>query len=104
MSKHKPNRPDAPESFEDMLEELRGIRPHKIIGCADTADIQERLDHLRAFAKVVDGYLFDLGLELKQHVNDLELDLFENQLAGALDGNATFDLEEAIRRAELEAA
>jgi hypothetical protein len=104
MSKHKPNRPDAPESYEQLLQQLQGIKPHKIVGCADTADFEERLEHLRAFAKVIDGYLFDLGLELKRHSNEIDLDQFEDQLADALQGNATFSIEQAIERAELEAA
>jgi hypothetical protein len=105
MSKHKPNRPDAPESFDDMLEELRGLRPHTISRYgAYTDDFKKRLEHLCAFAKVIDGYLFDLGLELRQHSNEIELDQFENQLADALQGNATFSINQAIERAELEAA
>jgi DNA integrity scanning protein DisA with diadenylate cyclase activity len=104
MSKHKPNRPDAPESYEQLLQQLQGIKPHKIVGCADTADFEERLEHLRAFAKVIDGYLFDLGLELRQHSNEIELKWFENRLSGDIEGNATFSIEQAIERAELEAA
>jgi hypothetical protein len=104
MSKHKPNRPDAPESWDQMIEELKGIRPPKLPNDATADDIAEYRDILCKMAEIIDGTIFDIGLVLSQHINGLDLNLFEKRLEGSLEGMALFEIEQAIERAELEAA
>ena len=74
---------------------LAGLKLHRILGEADAADFLALRDDLEAVARVIDPLIAAVGAEAAAASHAILRDLFEDQVFGALDGNATFNLTEA---------
>src|SRR5688500_14748273 len=79
----------------DAVAGLAGLKPHRIGGEADAADFFALRDDVEAIASKVDPLIAAIGSEAAGASHAIEASLFEGQLSGALDGNATFNLGEA---------
>lgn len=79
----------------DAVAGLAGLKLHRIIGEADEADFLALRDDVEAIAAKVDPLIAAIGSEAAGASHAIEAALFEAQLSGALDGNATFNLGEA---------
>ena len=62
------------------------------------ADFLALRDDLEAIAARIDPLITAIGVEGAGASHAIEIALFEAQLSGALDGNATFNLGEAAAR------
>ncbi len=82
----------------DAVAGLAGLKLHRIIGEADEADFLALRDDVEAIAAKVDPLIAAIGSEAAGASHAIEAELFEAQLSGALDGNATFNLSEAATR------
>jgi len=92
-----------------LLEALASELPHRILGQAEAADLEEGREHARIIAKLLGDYLFDYGMYLKENMTviagfdphgfrDGLSDLFQDTIGGPL-----LRAEEAVRDEELEA-
>lgn len=87
---------------------LAGIQFTVIRGIADDKDAEALRDDLIALWRIVDPLIEAMGQYAAEHFDGLDQSEFKDVLQGALDGNATFvldDVAESIReeRAEIEA-
>ena len=82
----------------DAIAGLTGLKLHRIIGEADEADFLALRDDVEAIARKVDPLIGAIGAEAAGASHAIEAELFEGQLSGALDGNATHNLGEAAAR------
>jgi hypothetical protein len=82
----------------DAIAGLSGLKLHRIVGEADAADFFALRDDIEAIAAQVDPLIAAIGSQAAGASRAIERDLFEAQLSGALDGNATFNLDEAAAR------
>jgi hypothetical protein len=80
--------------------QLAGLRPTRIVGEADAADARNLIDDLAALWGIVDPVVAAVGACAAENFSGIDRTLFTDQLRGALEGNATFALEEAARRIE----
>ena len=62
---------------------------------ADAADFLALRDDVEAIARKVDPLIAAIGAEAADASHAIQDELFEGQLSGALDGNATHNLGEA---------
>lgn len=73
---------------------LAGIQFTIIRGEADDKDAENLRDDLVALWRIVDPLIEAIGAYAKEHFSTLDLADFKDQLQGALDGNATFELDD----------
>lgn len=77
---------------------LVSLIPTRIVGFPDMADARGVIDDLDAVCAIVDPLIKAIGEYAEQHFGSLDQSLFTDQVLGALDGNATFEIEQAARR------
>lgn len=76
---------------------LLGLQMTRLVGEADKSDAQALTRDLLDIAKIVDDALLEIGREAKAHFGShIDVSLFTDQLLGAIQGNATFNVCEAI--------
>lgn len=73
---------------------LAGIQFTIIRGEADDKDAESLRDDLIALWRIVDPLVLAFGEYAKEHFSSVDLAMFKDQLQGALDGNATFELDD----------
>lgn len=82
---------------------LLNLRMTKINGPGDKHDADNLIADLDVLAEIFDGVILELGLFAKEALGlsseQIKRD-FTDQLRNALEGNATFSLEEAGQRAQ----
>ena len=90
----------AAEAHGLLVTKLAVVRPNRIAGgSADAADLVGRATHLMDIARIVDAYILALGRDVKENTTEaIDLAEFTDQLTGAIEGNATYQLSEAARR------
>ena len=90
----------AAEAHGLLVTKLAVVRPNRIAGgSADAADLVRRATHLMDIARIVDAYILALGRDVKENTTEaIDLAEFTDQLTGAIEGNATYQLSEAARR------
>lgn len=76
------------------VSKLAGIQFTVIRGEADDKDAENLRDDLVALWRIVDPLILAIGEYAKEHFAALDLSDFKDQLQGALDGNATFELDD----------
>lgn len=82
---------------------LLTLRMTKIVGSGDKHDADNLVDDLEALAEIFDNVILQVGLYAKENLGLTDKaikDNFADQLARQLEGNATFNLEEAGDRAQ----
>lgn len=72
---------------------LACLIPHTIVGEPDMEDARKLQDDLLALARIIDPVIKEMGHYAQRNFGRLDMTLFEDQLRGALEGNATFELE-----------
>src|SRR5215470_12913371 len=77
---------------------LAGLRPARIVGEPELADARNLIDDLQAVASIVDPIIVAIGDYAEANFGRLDASLFKDQLRGALEGNATFEIEQVARR------
>src|SRR5262245_24393213 len=77
---------------------LVSLLPTRIVGEPDMADARALIDDLDAICSIVDPMVAAIGHYAESNFGQLDQSLFTDQLHGALDGNATFEIEQAARR------
>jgi hypothetical protein len=85
-------------AWRDLAVFTAGITPARIVGEADAADALALRDDLDLIWQRVDRLIEAYGDYAASHFNGIDTGLFKDQLRGALEGNATFELEEAAGR------
>ena len=78
---------------------LAGFRPTRIVGEPDMNDALALVDDLDTLCAIVDPIIAAIGDYAAENFHGIDRTLFRDQLRGALDGNATFDIEAAGRTA-----
>jgi len=78
---------------------LAGFRPTRIVGEPDMDDAHGLIDDLDIICGIVDPIIAAIGDYAAENFYGVDRELFRDQLRGALDGNATFDIESAARTA-----
>lgn len=85
---------------------LAALQMTRLYAQADKGDAQGLVRDLLDISRIVDEAILAIGREAKAHIgHDVDLSLFADQLSGALEGNALFNLCEAVeaREEEIEA-
>jgi hypothetical protein len=77
---------------------LATLAPARIVGEPDLADARNLIDDLHALCAIVDPVIAAIGDYAESHFGRLDTALFADQLRGALEGNATFEIEAAARK------
>lgn len=84
---------------------LLTLKPPRIVGQGDAADAQNIADYLREIIAAVDPLIAAVGAYVADNFSqEVDLSLFENQLLGALDGEALHELSALADRAAEDAA
>jgi len=96
-----PARPTHPvqRAINAAIARLAGFRPTRIVGEPDMNDAHGLVDDLDALCAIVDPIVAAIGDYAAENFHGIDRALFRDQLRGALDGNATFDIESAARSA-----
>jgi len=99
---HDPRRPGNAHPVRKACLEaavrLVSLTPTRIVGAPDMADARALIDDLDAICTIVDPVVAAIGHYAEANFGRLDQSLFIDQLHGALDGNATFEIEQAARR------
>ena len=90
----QPNVHDVRRAFVRAAVALSGLDPTVVRGLADADDLRAMMKDLELVAKVIDPVIEAIGRQAKEHAQ-IDLDLFREQLARALEGCALFELESA---------
>lgn len=77
---------------------LAALMPTRIVGEPDMADANALIDDLDAICAIVDPVIAAIGEYAESNFGRLDRSLFADQLRGALEGNAMFEIEQAARR------
>lgn len=79
----------------DAMRGLARFSPTKVIGSADAADAENLKSDLLGLCDVVDPLVKAIGAYAAHHfkIDPRDLQLFDGQLRGALEGNAAFVLQ-----------
>lgn len=91
-------RPTLTAAKDDVLIKLSNLRLHNIVGEGDDQDAERLIDDLEAIWQIVDPLIEKIGQYAADNFHGVDAALFRNQLRGALEGNATFNLHEAAER------
>lgn len=83
-----------------MMLALWPTQPTDFVGRAEACDFRDLEKHMMQFAAIVDEYLTVIGDAAKSNDSGVDVKQFREVLANALQGNATFELDQAARRAE----
>lgn len=86
------------EIHSNLIARLAGIREIEIPRMridVDPDDIRDVNPYILLVAKHFDGWLADVGAELRRNGAMVDMTLFTDQAALALQGNATFEIESA---------
>jgi hypothetical protein len=86
---------DLDKAHAEALHSLSMLKLHKIVGQPDAADLLAVRDDLIQIAGIVDKLILAVGDEAASASNKVDLTLFEDQVIGAVDGNAAYSLTEA---------
>lgn len=82
---------------------LLNLQMTRIVGAGDKHDAKNLIADLEAVASIIDPVVLAIGLYAKENlgITDKAIkDNFTDQLRGALEGNATFNIEEAGDQAQ----
>jgi hypothetical protein len=71
------------------------MRAHRIVGEPDRHDAEELVACLRRLAAIIDPVVAAIGSYANHHFGWVDQRLFTNQLLNALEGDATFVIQEA---------
>ena len=77
---------------------LVSLVPTRIVGEPDMADARALIDDLDTICSIVDPVVAAIGHYAETNFGRLDQSLFTDQLHGALDGNATFEIRGARKR------
>lgn len=97
-----PNSPYLNAVFVEAGKQLLNMRAHHIVGEPDRHDAEELVACLRRLAAIIDPVVEAVGSYASHHFGWVDQRLFQDQLVGALDGNATFAIEQAADNYALE--
>jgi len=89
-------------ALRDAGMKLACLIPHAIVGDPTMADAKALQQDLDAIAAIVDPVVNAVGRYAQSNFGRIDLSLFTDQLRDALDGNATFEIEQAARTWEEE--
>ncbi len=87
----------------DAARKLLNLRMTRIVGAGDKHDATNLIADLEALASIVDPVVLAIGMYAKENLGITDKAIKENfteQLSKALDGCATFNIEEAGDRAQ----
>jgi hypothetical protein len=73
-----------------------GIAPRTLPVEPTVEDVMALKEDLELFAKEADALILAYGDHLKDHFSMADLEEFEDQVIGALDGNAFYEFEQAV--------
>ena len=99
-----PTRPNNPHPIRPALDQLAAfaacLTPHRIVSNApDQDDAQELVNELLLLCAKVDRVIEAYGEYANDHFSTrIEMPLFKDQLLGALEGNALYELTSAGER------
>lgn len=91
-------RPTLTAAVHDAAIKLGNLRVTNIVGEADDQDAESLIDDLEAIWQIVDSLIEKIGAYAADNLHGIDIALFRDQLRGALEGNATFNLHEAAER------
>lgn len=92
----EPRKPTVVEEAQrKLVERFSGVIFHRVVGEADDNDAQALVDDLLLVAGWFDEFIEAYGRYCKSELPNVRLDDFKNQVLGALEGNATYQIEQA---------
>jgi hypothetical protein len=89
------NSPSLNAVFVEAGKQLLNMRTHQIVGEPDRHDAEELVACLRRLAAIIDPVVAAIGSYAGHHFGWVDQRLFTNQLLNALEGDATFVIEQA---------
>src|ERR1700758_4954184 len=90
-----PNSPSLNAVFVEAGKQLLNMRAHHIVGEPDRHDAEELVACLRRLAAIVDPVVAAISSYANHHFGWVDQRLFTDQLLNALEGDATFVIEQA---------
>ena len=90
-----PNSPSLNAAFVEAGKQLLNMRAPHIVGGPDRHDAEELVVCLRRLAAIIDPVVAAIGSYASHHFGWVDQRLFTNQLLNALEGDATFVIEQA---------
>ena len=97
-----PNSPSLNSVFVEAGRQLLNMRAHHIVGEPDRHDAEELVACLRRLAAIIDPVVAAIGSYANHHFGWVDQRLFTDQLLNALEGDATFVIEQAADNYVLE--
>jgi hypothetical protein len=97
-----PNSPFLNAAFVTAGVHLLNMRAHHIVGEPDRHDAEELVACLRQLAAIIDPVVAAIGSYANHHFGWVDQRLFKDQLLNALEGDATFVIQEAADNCVLE--
>jgi hypothetical protein len=90
----------AVQAHDVLVKKITAVPPNRIVGgYADEADLETRASHLLNIARIVDAYILALGRDVKENIaHAIDLEDFTDQVIGAVEGNATYQLSRMAQR------
>lgn len=87
------------EALMELAKYCLYVKPSRVIGCPDRADALNLIDDLTSFSAKVDAVVEAMGeyADSVIGIGKKDLRLFNRQLTDAIEGNATFVIEEACK-------
>jgi hypothetical protein len=82
--------------------QLSQLRIHRIVGEPDRTDAEKLVANLRQLAAIIDPVVAAIGRYANHHFGWVDQRLFTSQLLNALEGDATFVIQEAAENFILE--
>lgn len=98
--KHEPPAHPVEIAAQEAARKLLALKFARVVGVPDMTDARNVQDDVRSLWKIFDPVITALGEYAQEHfgIPDKSMDgCHENQVRGALEGNLSFLIEEAVR-------
>jgi hypothetical protein len=102
LSTSLPNSPSLNAVFVEAGKQFLNMRAPHIVGEPDRHDAEELIACLRRLAAIIDPVVSAIGSYASHHFGWVDQRLFKDQLLNALEGDATFVIEQAADNYVLE--
>src|SRR5215471_15253665 len=84
------------EAINAAIRKLAGFQPHRIVGEPGLADSEKLIGDALALCDIFDSVMGALGEYAASHLPCLDTSFFQDQMLGAIEGNATAEIEHAV--------
>jgi hypothetical protein len=81
-----------------MVERLRDVTAPRIAVFPMPSQFEDVRDYIAAVSRIMDAWLFRVGMEVKSNTNGLDMGVFTDQFRGATEGNCEYECTMAAER------